>query len=311
MIAPDLAQPFAPPFVLTAPSGRMEIGGAPKLVGILNVTPDSFFDGGRYNTPDSALRQGLRMFDDGASWVDVGGMSTRPGSDEISVRDEIDRVGEVISGLASARSRRKDKSQPAWISVDTYRAAVAECALREGADAVNDVSGFSLDPDMLAFAAAARVPVVVNHMKGRPKNMQDAPAYDSLWDELLNFFETQMNRFAAAGGREEHLILDPGIGFGKTLEHNIDILRGLDRLHALGRPVFLGCSRKSFIAGIMDSNRQSEIGNPKSPADRLPGSLASAAAGALRGAHFLRVHDVAETAQFLSVFREVCQVRHV
>ena len=275
--------------------GASGLSAGPALVGILNVTPDSFYDGGRYADVSQAVQRGLELFQAGAAWVDVGGMSTRPGSEEISVEEEIRRVAPVIRDLSAAHARGKPRPAPAWISIDTCRSAVAEKAMKAGAVCINDVSGFSLDPDMCEFAASARCPVVITHMKGTPKTMQIAPSYDCLWEELLRFFEDRIGKFVKSGGSESFVLIDPGIGFGKTLEHNVDILRGIDRLHRLGRPLFLGCSRKSFIQRL----------DPSAPSadQRLPGSLAAAAWAALRGVQFLRVHDVAETAQFLRVWK--------
>ena len=307
------------------PNARRVVDRAPELVGILNVTADSFYDGGRYLDPPRAVRHGLDLFAAGASWVDVGGMSTRPGSEEIPEEEEISRVEPVIAGLvgslrsnhetrAASFESRAASSLPAdghgemrhCVSVDTYRAKVAESALAAGASCINDVSGFGLDPAMCEFAASADCPVVINHMQGTPQTMQVSPSYDNLWDELLRFFESRLARFLKAGGRESNAMIDPGIGFGKTLGHNLEILRGLARLHQLGRPVFLGCSRKSFISDLnpqsLPAGRRGAIRNPQSPKDRLPGSLAAAAWAALSRVQFLRVHDVAETTQFLKVF---------
>ncbi|MBI4179133.1 dihydropteroate synthase [bacterium] len=288
---------------LEGEAGRgVGLQGFPELVGILNVTPDSFYDGGRYASLEDAVRRGRELFEEGAAWVDVGGMSTRPGSEEIPVEEEIRRVVPVIRELMQSRPE-------SVVSVDTFRAAVAEAALDAGASRINEVAGFSLDPASLGVAARAGCPVVINHMKGTPRDMQRAPVYENLWEELLGFFESKIDAFVKAGGDESNILLDPGIGFGKTLEHNIEILRNLDNLHALARPIFLGCSRKSFIHGIAncgfriaDLNSQSAIRNPQSPEDRLPGSLAAAAWAAGKGVRYLRVHDVAETAQFFKVW---------
>ena len=303
-------------FVLTSRAGDLRLGGpstelraSPELVGILNVTPDSFYDGGRYEDVASAVARGVELFEEGAAWVDVGGMSTRPGAAEIPVDEEIRRVEPVIRQLSALRlppPPSASRRLPRWISIDTYRAETARRALDAGAACINDVSGFSLDPEMIDLAASAKCPIVINHMKGAPRTMQENPSYDSLWDDLLNFFEDRLNRFVKAGGDESFVLLDPGIGFGKTLEHNLDILRHLDRLHSLGRPIFLGCSRKSFIQNLLaDSPSDASRHLPTPPEDRLPGSLAAAAQAALQGVHLLRVHDVAETAQFLKVFREI------
>jgi len=278
--------------VLKSRAGDLDLSAGPVLAGILNVTPDSFYDGGRYPAAPAAVAHGLAMLGAGACWVDVGGMSTRPGSDEVPVEEEIRRVSAVVEELA----RRAPPGS--WISIDTYRSVVAEAALERGACAVNDVSGFGLDPAMCDLVVSARCPVVINHMKGTPRTMQIQPAYDSVLDELMVFFESRLDRFVKAGGDERQVLIDPGIGFGKTLDHNLEILRGLDRLHDLGRPVFLGCSRKSFIERLAGA----------SPEHRLPGSLAAAGWAALKGVHVLRVHDVPETAQFLTV---LCALRRM
>lgn len=277
------------PFALSSTAGVLRSEDAPLLVGILNITPDSFYDGGRHFSPDAAIRRGVDLAGEGARWIDVGGMSSRPGAGEISADEEIRRIEPVIAELVL-------RCRGTWISVDTYRAEVARRALAAGATAVNDISALG-DPAMTQILVDAKCPVVLMHMQGTPATMQDAPAYDDVWGEIIRFFEERMDRFVRAGGNENRIVLDPGVGFGKNLEHNVEILRGLSKIHSMGRPVMLGCSRKSFIHHL--------TGAAVSPDRRLPGSLAAAAAAILHGVQFLRVHDVADTAQFLKVFRTV------
>ncbi len=272
----------------------------PNLVGILNVTPDSFFDGGRYAGIESAVHRGMEMFSEGAVWVDVGGQSTRPGSEEIPVAQEINRVIPVISALFAAYQSRHGR--PPFLSVDTYRAAVAERALAAGAVCVNDISGFSLDPGMVRLVASAGCPVVITHMQGTPKTMQEKPVYGDIWPEVMGYFEDRIDLFLKSGGAVESVAIDPGIGFGKGIDHTLDLLHGIDHLRTLGRPIFLGCSRKSFIQQLLNRSHPQRSAAPDA---RLPGSLAAAGWAAARGVEYLRVHDVAETAQFLAVWKAV------
>jgi dihydropteroate synthase len=242
------------------------------LMGVLNVTPDSFSDGGRHQSVAAAIEHGLRLAEEGADIIDVGGESTRPGAPPVSVDEEIARVVPVIEGM------RARSSVP--ISIDTRKADVAAAARAAGADMINDVTALQGDPAMTALAAAHDIPVVLMHMQGDPATMQRQPRYDDVVAEILAFFRA---RIAFCSSRGVHrVILDPGIGFGKTLQHNLALLRALPRFRELGVPLLVGTSRKSFLGQI--TGRAVE--------HRLAGSLASNTYAALQGAHILRVHDV-------------------
>ena len=250
-------------------------------MGIVNVTPDSFSDGGAYLSPDAAIAHGIELIDEGADILDIGGESTRPGAAEVSVDEETERVVPVIEGLA-------DAGVP--ISVDTSKAAVAERALEAGASIVNDVTALG-DPAMAPLCAEAGCRLVLMHMKGTPRTMQQEPRYDDLLGEISAFLRERMDRAVEAGVAEEAIWLDPGIGFGKTVEHNLELIDRLGELRELGRPLVLGASRKSFIGKL--TGREVD--------DRLGGSLAAAVVGSLRGADVLRVHDVRATREAVLV----------
>ncbi len=252
------------------------------VMGILNVTPDSFSDGGAHCDVDDAVAAGVRMAADGAAIIDVGGESTRPGSDAVALDVEFARVVPVVAALAG---------RGLCVSVDTRHAAVAEGALAAGAAIVNDVSGFR-DPDMVRLAARTDAGLVVMHMLGEPKTMQTEPVYDDVVAEVSAYLAGQAAALRAAGVEAERIVLDPGIGFGKTTAHNLELLRSLDVLTALGYPVLVGASRKRFIG---------EITGVTEPRDRMAGSVAVALDAVLRGARVVRVHDVAETVQALAL----------
>jgi dihydropteroate synthase len=259
----------------------------PCVMGVLNVTPDSFSDGGLFVHPEAAVRQGVAMADEGAAIVDIGGESTRPGSDPVSVEQETGRVVPIVEALCGKVAAR--------ISVDTSKAEVARRALAAGASIVNDVTALRADSEMAGVVADAGCPVCLMHMLGAPKTMQDDPRYDDVVDEVLRFMEERL-AFAVSGGiAEEQVLLDPGIGFGKTLEHNLLLLRRLDRFVALGRPVVLGTSRKRFLGAILDAE----------PQDRLFGTVATTVMGTLAGAAVFRVHDVRPNVEALRVTEAV------
>ncbi|MGH7766524.1 MAG: dihydropteroate synthase [Candidatus Binatia bacterium] len=253
------------------------------VMGIVNVTPDSFSDGGKYFAPARAVARGEEMAGDGADIVDVGGESTRPGARAVSAEDEIERVIPVIRGL------RLKISIP--ISIDTTKSKVARAALDEGADLVNDISALAFDAAMAALVAAEKVPVVLMHMQGRPETMQHSPAYEDVVEEVKTFLQGRVQFAVQAGIEAERIIVDPGIGFGKNLEHNLALLRGLAALAGLGRPLLVGTSRKTFIGKLLDA----------APEERLEGSLAAAAASVLAGANIVRVHDVKEAARAVRI----------
>jgi dihydropteroate synthase len=256
------------------PAG-IDLTDAPLLMGVLNVTPDSFSDGDSYPDAAAAARAGLDMVQDGAAFVDVGGESTQPGAQSVPLEEELGRVLPVIRALAP--------TLPGRISVDTYKAAVAAEALAAGAYMVNDISALRADPEMVAVIRDAGCPVVLMHMLGEPKTMQQAPVYDDVIEELYAFFVERLNWAVDNGLSEENLLVDPGIGFGKTTAHNVEILRGLAAFRSLGRPIVVGTSRKRFlgeIAGIDDAK------------DRDGVTAATTVIAAAAGAHIVRVHRV-------------------
>jgi dihydropteroate synthase len=261
----------------------------PQVMGIVNTTPDSFSDGGEHDGPDAAIAHGLALRAAGAAILDVGGESTRPGAAEVSVRQEIDRIVPVIRGLAA---------EGALVSVDTRRAAVMVEALEAGAMILNDVEALR-QPGTLDLAAQARVPVALMHMQGQPQTMQADPRYDLAALDVFDWLETRVEACAAAGLDRGLVLVDPGIGFGKALEHNLQILAALGLYHALGAGILLGVSRKGFIG---------RIDGTADPRRRLGGSLAAALDGWARGAQIVRVHDVAETVQALRVATAIADV---
>lgn len=247
------------------------------VMGIVNVTPDSFSDGGRYLDSRNAISRGVDLAAQGADIIDVGGESTRPGARTVSAREERERVLPVIRGL------RREISLP--ISVDTYKAEVAKAALDEGADMVNDISALRFDAGMASLVAGAKVPVVLMHMQGTPRTMQERPHYKDVIEEVKEFLRSRLRFALEAGVALENIVIDPGIGFGKGLEHNLALLRGLPALASLGRPILVGLSRKTFVGQLLASG----------PEERLEGSLAAAVAAVLGGANMVRTHDVKET----------------
>ncbi len=264
-------------YTLDCDSRRLELGNRTLVMGVLNVTPDSFADGGRFFSRDRAVEHGLAMARNGADMIDVGGESTRPFSSPISPEQEMERVLPVIEAL----SRELDIP----ISIDTTKAEVARAALTAGASLLNDVGALRFDPDMAEVAAESGVPVVLMHMKGRPRDMQEAPEYKDLIGEIILFLREAIQGAVEAGVRREQILIDPGIGFGKTFDHNLQIIRELDRFSVLGRPLVLGCSRKAFIGHILG----------KEPDDRDAGTLGAVVAGVMKGAHVVRVHNVPMT----------------
>ncbi len=259
----------------------------PRVMGVINVTPDSFSDGGDFADAGTAIAEGLAMRAAGADILDVGGESTRPGSDPVSPDRECARVLPVIEALAAAG---------ATVSIDSRRATVMRAALAAGAAIINDVSALTSDPDSPAVVAAAGAPVVLMHMLGEPKTMQRDPVYADAPLDIYDTLEARIAACEAAGIPRRRIAVDPGIGFGKTLDHNLAILRDIGVFHGLGCALLLGASRKSFIA---------RIAGEATPKERVAGSLAAALAGLDRGVQILRVHDVAETAQALAVWRAI------
>ncbi|MES2914777.1 MAG: dihydropteroate synthase [Pseudomonadota bacterium] len=260
----------------------------PRLMGILNVTPDSFSDGGRFLGPDAAIAQ-ARAMAGAAEIIDIGGESTRPGAVEVPVEEEIARTAPVIRALRAG-------GLTAPISIDTRKAPVAEAALSAGATLVNDVSAFDFDPELGPLVARVGAPVVLMHAQGVPATMQDDPRYGDVLLDVYDALAARLARAEALGIARDRIVLDPGIGFGKTQGHNLALLRGLSLLHGLGCPILLGTSRKRFIGAI---------GRASAPEARAPGSIATALSGVAQGAQILRVHDVAQTRQALRLWQSL------
>jgi dihydropteroate synthase len=255
-----------------------------RIMGVVNVTPDSFSDGGAFLDRDAAVRHGLRLAFEGADLLDIGGESTRPGADPVPEAEELDRVIGVIDGIRA-------ENDAVRISIDTSKAAVAGAALDAGADYVNDVTALRGDPDMAALVAERDVDVCLMHMVGTPRTMQAAARYDDVVADVLAFLDERIEAAVAAGIARERIEIDPGIGFAKEIEHNLELLRRLDELTALGRPVVLGTSRKSFLGKITG----------RETAERMPATLATVVMGYERGASVFRVHDVAPARDALVV----------
>ena len=270
-------------------AGTLTDGPGPVVVGILNVTPDSFSDGGDFLDPEAAAEQAATMLDEGADMLDVGGESTRPGSHPVSQEEEIRRVVPVLKRILSARPE-------AVISIDTYRSGTATAALEVGASLVNDVTALRGDPRMASVIQEAACPVILMHMQGEPKTMQKEPHYEDVVGEVRNFLAERAEYAVTAGVRPENVIVDPGIGFGKNLEHNLALLRNLDAVVDLGFPVLIGASRKRFIERI--TGVQEARG-------RVSGTVATTVLAYERGATFFRVHDVRANREALAVAEAV------
>jgi dihydropteroate synthase len=253
-----------------------------RLMGVVNVTPDSFSDGGLYLEPEAAIAHGAELADEGADVLDVGGESTRPGAEEVSVEVEVARTEPVVADLAALGHR---------VSIDTSKRAVAEAALDAGAAIVHDVTAMRADPEIGALCADRGAELVLMHMQGTPRTMQDEPTYEDVVDDVRRFLAERIEAALAAGVAEERIWVDPGIGFGKTLEHNLELLRRLGELRDLGRPILVGTSRKSFIGKVDGSG----------PDERIGGTIASSVLAVAAGADMLRVHDVAEAVQATGV----------
>lgn len=264
----------------------MSMPGRYRIMGVVNVTPDSFSDGGRYLDPRAALAHGLELVEQGAAILDVGGESTRPGADPVGVEEELARVLPVVEGLA-------ERVPGVQISIDTTKLKVAERALAAGASLVNDVTAFRGDPGMAELVAASGADCCLMHMLGEPRTMQDDPRYEDVVDDVKAFLAERLEAAVRAGVAEERVLLDPGIGFGKTARHNLALLARLGEIAALGRPVVIGTSRKSFL-GRLASGRPG-------PDQRLPGTIATNVLALERGASVFRVHDVAPVRDALAV----------
>ncbi|SLN50753.1 Dihydropteroate synthase [Roseovarius albus] len=273
---------------MTAPRtdiARLQLD-SPQLMGILNVTPDSFSDGGQYNAPAAAMARTQEMIAHGAVIIDIGGESTRPGAEEVDITEEINRTAPVISAI------RKNSDVP--ISIDTRKAPVAGAAHKAGANLVNDVAGFTFDPDLAPYCAQQNLPVCVMHAQGTPEIMQNDPRYDNVALDIYDYLSDRIDVLVGLGIPRSQIITDPGIGFGKTLDHNLMLLQNLALFHSLGCPILLGASRKRFIG---------TIGGAEEARHRAPGSIAVALAGVAQGVQILRVHDVGETNEALKLWQ--------
>jgi dihydropteroate synthase len=280
-----MMQAFPKTYRLSWAGFDMELGRRTAIMGVVNVTPDSFSDGGKFLTPGSAVAQGRKLAADGADILDIGGESTRPFAEPVPVDLEVKRVIPVIEQLAA------EISIP--ISIDTMKAEVARRAIEAGASMINDISALRYDPDLAAVAAESGMPVVLMHMLGSPKTMQLSPSYTDLIGEISDFLSAAILRAQKQGVSKSNIIIDPGIGFGKTISHNLLLIRQLQAFSALDVPILVGPSRKSFIRKLLKDEHSDDI-----PADTPiveTGTQAAVAAAVLCGAHIVRVHDVANT----------------
>lgn len=265
------------------------LGKQTLLMGVLNVTPDSFSDGGIFFDKEKAIARGLKMVEEGADFIDIGGESTRPGSKPLGLDEELRRVIPVIEFLA------KEVDVP--ISIDTYKSAVAKKAIEAGAQIINDISGLHLDPSLSQVAAKEDVPLVLMHIRGNPETMQKNIHYESLFSEIIQYLKDSIQRAESAGVDPEQIIIDPGIGFGKTVEDNLLILKNLQEFKILGKPLLLGTSRKSFIGKILNAD----------VTERLEGTLSTIVVGVLNGAHIIRCHDVIQAKRAIAIADAVRQ----
>jgi dihydropteroate synthase len=268
---------------------ELPLGQRTYVMGIVNVTPDSFSDGGLYLQPEQAVKHAEAMIEDGADIIDVGGASSRPGAIPVPPHVEAERVVPVVRQIV--------KQYGAFVSVDTYHASVAQAALDEGAVMINDISAMRFDSEMAPLLAHRQAAVVLMHMQGNPQTMQQAPTYRHVIDEIYTFLAERLHTAVQYGIARERIVCDPGFGFGKTLRHNVDLLNGLPSFRSLGQPLLIGTSRKSFLGRLL----QREVW------DRLEGTMASVLYAALQGATFVRVHDVGPIAQAV---RMLDAVRH-
>lgn len=287
-----------PSYTITCGPRTLALGQRTLIMGIVNVTPDSFSDGGRFFSPARAVSQAMQLVEEGADILDIGGESTRPFSDPVGESEEMDRVLPVIEELAHRVAIP--------ISIDTTKAAVARQAVSAGATMINDVSALRSDPEMGVTAARCRVPIVLMHMKGTPKTMQVKPVYDDLVSDIKTFLSDAVDRAVAAGVERSAIILDPGIGFGKTIGHNLQLIRDLDRFHGLAAPLLIGPSRKMFIRQLLKDPSQKDM-DPLSM-DVARGTQAAVAAAAMKGVHIVRVHDVARTRATLAIVNAITSV---
>ena len=268
------------------PKRRIDFSGQPALMGIVNVTPDSFSDGGQFDNTVAAVKHALQLADDGAAILDIGGESTRPYAAEVSTQEELNRVIPVIEQLA------KQTTVP--ISIDTSSAVVARAAIDAGAEIINDVTGLTNDSEMPDVAARTNVGVCAMHMQGTPQTMQDNPQYNDVVTEIHEYLQSRLDQLIEQGIEQSRICLDPGIGFGKSHQHNLQLLKSCHQFHTLGAPLLVGHSRKGFIAHVLDDRE----------CERTSGTIGTSIALASQGVQVLRVHDVAEVQRALTMFFE-------
>ena len=261
------------------------------VMGIVNVTPDSFSDGGKFFSPEVAISHASKLISQGADIIDIGGESTRPGAEQVSESEELKRVIPVIEKI-------RTDNPTILISIDTTKASVAKHAVEAGADIINDVSGLSFDNNMIGIVESFNIPVVIMHMKGNPQNMQLNPEYKDIVNEILDFFKMKITIAIQSGINRSMIILDPGIGFGKTVEHNFELLSRLNEFNVLELPIMIGPSRKSFIGITLDLP----------PEDRVEGTAAAVSAGVMNGASIVRVHDVKSMKRVVRIIEKVRNV---
>lgn len=282
-------------FTLEFDRFRLELGTRTCIMGILNTTPDSFSDGGRFNSFETAVAQGINLVKQGAHILDIGGESSRPFAEPVPEQEEMDRVIPVIEALT--------KKIEVPISIDTVKANVAREAVKAGATIINDISALEKDPDMVKVVTETNVPVVLMHMKGTPQTMQIDPGYDDLMSEITSYLASR-SAFAMENGiKKEHIILDPGIGFGKTVTHNLVLIKHLEKIAALGFPILMGPSRKSFIQNILSEKRTTPVGPGHVKTET--GTLAAVAASLMNGTHIIRVHDVEAVNTFTQIIDSI------
>ena len=274
--------------------GYLDIGEKTLVMGILNVTPDSFYDGGKYYDIEDALTRARKMIDDGADIIDIGGESTRPNSSYVSADEEIRRIIPIIKELS------KEIQIP--ISVDSYKADVADKAIMAGAQIINDISGLQADKEMVRVAAVNNTPIIIMHIKGRPHDFPKDPVYIDLIPEIISFLETRIEYSVKSGIALDKIIIDPGMGFGKRAKHNVEILRHLDKFKCLNLPIMIGASRKSFISKVLELSGDNDI---KENDSRLIGTLVTLVIAVSKGANIVRVHDVKEAVQVIKMCRSI------
>lgn len=276
------------------PMNKLLLGRSTSIMGVLNVTPDSFSDGGMFVDPEKAIARAEQMLKEGADIIDVGGESTRPGSESVSENRELKRVIPVIKGI------RKNFGQKILISIDTYKSSVAKNAIKAGANIVNSLGGFLFDKKLASIVSEFRVPIIIYHIKGQPASMQKREIiYKDVVGDIKKFFEEQIKFGVNCGIKKNQFLIDPGIGFRKTVEHNLEIIKRLSEFKSLKLPICIGVSRKSHIGKMLQE--ELELKGTPAPLERLEGSLAETAIAVLKGAKIIRTHDVLQTKKFLTV----------